>query len=108
MGRTEKVRLEIPCARLPDLLLLFEFCAGFVGGSLGFEDIPQGLMEAGYVEGRNVAIEYRWADNQNDRLPVLAEELVCRQVAVIATGGATALNIDVPAQLLARADEVIE
>jgi putative tryptophan/tyrosine transport system substrate-binding protein len=50
----------------------------------------QGLKDTGYVEGENVAIEYQWAENQIDRLPALAAELVRRQVAVITTTGGTA------------------
>src|SRR5438876_6770540 len=50
----------------------------------------QGLKDTGYVEGENVAIEYRWAENQVDRLPALAAELVRRRVTVIATSGGVA------------------
>jgi putative ABC transport system substrate-binding protein len=67
---------------------------GFLGGTSPevyadrLRAFRQGLKEAGYVEGETVAIEYRWAENQFDRLPALAAELVRRQVAVIvATGG---------------------
>jgi putative ABC transport system substrate-binding protein len=44
----------------------------------------QGLNETGYIDGRNVAVEFRWADGQYDRLPAMADELVQRKVAVIA------------------------
>ena len=52
--------------------------------------LRQGMKESGYVEGQNVAIEFRWAEGQSARLPELAADLVRRQVAVIVTGGGEA------------------
>ena len=57
--------------------------------------LRQGLKESGYVEGENLAIEYRWAENQIDRLPALAADLVRRRVALI-------VAVTPPAALLLR------
>jgi putative ABC transport system substrate-binding protein len=75
---------------------------GYLGAQSADDDykiriVPflQGLKEAGYVEGQNVAVEYRWAENQPDRLPALAADLVRRGVAVLVANGTT---VAVPAK----------
>jgi len=51
------------------------------------EALHLGLKEAGFVEGQNVLIEYRWAEGRDERLPAMAVDLVNRQVAALVTGG---------------------
>ena len=71
---------------------------GFLGSELPnlwasrLSAFRQGLGEVGFIEGRNVAIEYRWAEGQYDRLPALVSELVHRQVTLIATGTVPAVR----------------
>src|SRR5262249_62007720 len=69
---------------------------GFLGSSSSgadntfIEHLRRGLADAGFVEGHNLVVEYRWAQGRYDRLPALAAELVRRPVAVLVAGGVPA------------------
>jgi putative ABC transport system substrate-binding protein len=106
MRRRDFIQAIVGCAIASPRWACAQQVAGPVIGFLGAETAElfasrlsgfrQGLLETGYVEGRNLAIEYRWAKGHNDRLPALADDLVRRQVRVIVTGGT-------PAALAAKA-----
>jgi putative tryptophan/tyrosine transport system substrate-binding protein len=99
-----------PPARVPRLGVLFP--GTLHTGSEGIEGFRQGLREQGLLEGQNLTVEYRFAENHAERLPALATELVNAQVDVIVTSSTPAVSIvkqttsTVPIVMLAGADPV--
>ncbi len=94
LGRAVDVRVRIPRgvsgrSRAPRLLRIGYLGDPLAAGPHVLEAFRQGLRDVGYVEGRNVVIEYRDAEGKPERLPALAAELVALKIDVIVTGGGT-------------------
>jgi len=90
--------LVVARAQTPQPTIGFLSPASADGYSSYIEGFRQGLLAAGFIEGKNAIVEYRWAANQLDRLSTLAAELVARRVNVIATAGGTAAALAVKAE----------
>jgi putative tryptophan/tyrosine transport system substrate-binding protein len=99
LGRREFIALSVGVSAFCPLPLVAQQAppvVGYLGAesparmALRLRAFRQGLGEAGYVEGRNVTIEYRWAEGRNDRLPALAADLVRREISVLAAPGSLA------------------
>src|SRR6516225_1005524 len=82
--------VAVSAQRAPTPVIGFLNAASPDGFAQRLGGFRQGLKDLGYVEGENVAIEYRWAEGQADRLPGLAADLARRQVNMIVAGGGTA------------------
>ena len=80
-------------AQQPAVPVVAYVSAGSADPAAGLATFRKSLSETGYVEGRNVTIEYHWLEGQYDRLPALMEDLVRRRVAVIATPASTRASI---------------
>jgi putative tryptophan/tyrosine transport system substrate-binding protein len=72
-------------ANIPIIGILHSFTSSGTTRRLNVDPFRRGVAEMGFIEGRDFAVEYRWAEGQPERLPVLADELVRRQVTIIAT-----------------------
>jgi len=87
-------------AQQPTMPVVGYLDMGSLTGSAHFvAAFREGLSKAGHFEGRNITIEYRWADGHSDRLRELATDLVRQQVAVVATPGSTAAALELRQRL---------